>query len=162
MQRCRTCAATTTINEDDLKQALKKQYRKRFRRRRDRRQYKYDASLNPDAIADWLLEFRQAAAVENTHARDIYLDAIVVEKDTHLVTEAEVDSLASSMISRNSRQRMYYDFEMVRDLYRIFPGDVVTLQHDRYGLSSGKRGRVISLAENAQNETARVTVLVDE
>ena len=100
--------------------------------------------------------------MSNASTKDYFFDAISVEKDTHLTTESEVDILAAAMLNRDAKLRGLYTFKIVRELYKLFPGDVVTVKHDRLGLAAGKKGRIISMVEDAATETTELQVLINE
>jgi len=157
--------ATTVIEEEQYEKDLRKKYKRDRRKRRTRlnwQKYKLADSLNPDDISDWNLQFRKITPQENSRTLDYFKNSIAVEKDTHLITESEVDTLATGMLNRDGRLRGLYSFKITRNLYKLFPGEVITLQHDRFNLSSGKKGRVISMTEDAASETTSLEVLIDE
>ncbi|MBT8123695.1 MAG: hypothetical protein KJO81_02595, partial [Gammaproteobacteria bacterium] len=157
--------ATTVIDEEQYEDALKKKYRRtRSLRKKYRsfRKFKQADSVNPEEISDWAQEFRRADPVEVSNTKDYFRNAIEIEKDTHLITESQVDTLATNMLARDNKLRGIYSFSITRNLYKLFPGDVITLKHDRFNLSSGKKGRMISIVEDAASETTQLEVLVNE
>ena len=85
-----------------------------------------------------------------------------MERDTHLSDAAEAATLATNMISRDSKLRGIYSFRITRNLYKLFPGDVVMLYHDRYNLSAGKKGRVVSIVDDAATSTTSLELLINE
>jgi len=156
--------ATVIIDEEQLAKTLRHKFKRanKHKHKRDRHRFKLSDAINPDQISDWAQEFRKVGTVSNTLTRDYYRDAIEVEKNTHLVTESEVDTLAAAMLARDSKVRGLYTFKIARNLYKLFPGDVVTVRHDRFNLSTGKKGRIISMVEDAASETTDIEVLVNE
>ena len=155
--------ATVVIDEDRFEEQLhKKFHRDRRRRWRKHGSFKLADTVNPDQISDWAQEFRKVDTVSNPSTKDYYFDAVSIEKDTHLTTESEVSALANGYLKRDSKLRGLYSFRIARDLYKLFPGDVITVRHDRFGLSAGKKGRIISMVEDAATETTELQVLINE
>lgn len=130
------------------------------------RRYWSTGSLSDDVEAedrsDLSQEYRSTTPVTNTGARSRFEDAIVVEQETHLVDDAEAASLARKLLARESKARGIYEFTLERFQFWANPGDIVTVYHDRFGMSAGKSGRVLTIDDDAATGSSVMRVLVIE
>ena len=156
---------TTTFDEEEFIEMVRDKHRK-YRRRIRRKQYDYlppklADSLNPEVIEDWAHEFRKTTPSERPTVRSYFRDAVDREMHTHLTDETEVQTLSDEMIARDSRIRTLASFSIRENQFKVFPGDVVTIVHDRFNLSPpGKRGRVISVVEDSNAGFSQMQVLI--
>ena len=132
------------------------------KRRRRRRRYIPIGTVSPDEREDLDQEFRTVDPAENRGTKGRFEDAMPVEINTFIDDEAQTSNLAERLVARDSKARGIYSFTTDRFQFWANPGDIVNLYHDRYGLDSGKVGRILSIDDDAASGRSAVRVLVVE
>ncbi|MFI3221379.1 MAG: hypothetical protein QX189_20020 [Methylococcales bacterium] len=99
--------------------------------------------------------------VEDPTVKTLYkLDALPVVKDTMLIIGSEATTEATRLNNYFKTPRKVYKFTGFPKLMSLKLGQPVVLQHNRFGLSSGVSGQVISLAPNWLTSTIEIEVIV--
>lgn len=85
----------------------------------------------------------------NSTAQTLYkLDALPEQKDTLMLTDStgHVTAEATRLVNLWSTQRYVYRFIASSRFLQLQLGDMVTIVHRRFGLSSGAHAQIISTA----------------
>ena len=88
------------------------------------------------------------------------LDTIATTKETSLIVESEAIAEATRLTTFFKTPRIVYKFIGIPKLMSLKLGQAVVLQHNRFGLTSGKTGQVISLSPNWLTSTIEIEVIV--
>jgi hypothetical protein len=98
--------------------------------------------------------------IDNPSIRDFYPDAAELEFNTLLIEESDATSLTQHLFDVYSIPHQLYRVTASLDpaVASVQLGDVVRLQHPRYGLAAGKLGRVIGEQFDAVNNLATFEV----
>jgi hypothetical protein len=88
------------------------------------------------------------------------LDVSPVQKDTNILGGIDATALATKSNNYFKVPRTTYSFTGTSKLLSLHLGQQVTLKHNRFGLSSGKIGQVISLSPNWLAGTINVEVII--
>jgi len=99
--------------------------------------------------------------VIDTTVKNLYkLEAIAIPKNTVLIVSSEAASEATRLNAYYKVPRIVYKFTGLSKLMSLKLGQPVILQHNRFNLTSGKAGQVISLSPNWLNSTIEVEVII--
>lgn len=88
------------------------------------------------------------------------LEAEPPQKDTLLIDQSSASLEANRLLNYFKVQRKVYRFTGIRSLLSLVLGQQVRVFHNRYGLSSGVLGQVISLTPNWSDQRVDVEVLI--
>ena len=124
--------------------------------------FSVDDTVNPEDLSDWGQEYRSIEPYTVTSAKDYHLNARTVERFSLITDESDMQTIADRAIKRDSRLRNIYYITITRNLFRLEPGDVITLFHDRFELDNGKKGTVFQIAEDSVSKVADLGILVNE
>ena len=106
-------------------------------------------------------EWLTTTSTNLTTKADYKLNAAPPQEDTMLLRRIDAAAEADRRVTMWSTPRSVFEFVGTPDLINSLTlGCAVTLTHNRYGLSSGKNGVVISLSPNWFKGTITVQVLV--
>jgi hypothetical protein len=104
-------------------------------------------------------EYQVTDIASNANAKDINPNARELFIETgYLVNEADAIALRDDIVSRAHTKRDLFELQITAPRFQILPGHVVKIFYDRFGLSNGRQGEVLSVAEQA--ETTTITVLI--
>lgn len=99
--------------------------------------------------------------VHGTSVKNLYkLDSVVTPKDTLLISSTDAYNEAVRLNTYFSTPKIVYKFTGFPRLMYLKLGQAVTLTHNRFGLSAGKTGQVISLSPNWLTSTIDVEVII--
>jgi hypothetical protein len=99
--------------------------------------------------------------VTDTDVQATYkLTATPVQIDTNLIRGSDATSLATTLNNYFKVPRTVYAFTGTAKLLYLKLGQQVTLTHNRFGLSAGKTGQVITLSPNWVDGTINVEVII--
>lgn len=82
------------------------------------------------------------------------------ELRSNLLASADAQSIADERLSLLSPRRHVYNLRVVNHQYKLIPGDTITIDHPRFGLSGGKTGIIIGLTKDARGITTGLRVFV--
>lgn len=105
-------------------------------------------------------EWYTTTVADTTVQSNYKLDIIPIQKDTGLINKIDADALALRLNNYFKIPKTVFSFTGTTKLWSLKLGQEVTLKHNRFGLTSGKSGQVISLSPNWMNGTINVEVLV--
>lgn len=105
-------------------------------------------------------EWLTATASDSTTQSTYKLDTEPVMQETMLLVESDAQDEADRQLALLKVPRTVYKFEGTPDLLTLELGDAVTITHDRFGMSGGVTGMVVSLSPNWLNGHVTVGVLV--
>jgi hypothetical protein len=89
----------------------------------------------------------------NPDAPELFIDG------AFLYNQADADLLRDSIVARVGTRRDLFEITIVSPLFVIAPGMVVKIFYDRFGLSAGRNGEVLSIVENADATTLQVLMV---
>jgi len=98
--------------------------------------------------------------VDSTVQSDYKLDSTPVQLETALIRGTHSAALAQSLNSYWKVPRIIYSFTGTSKLLSLKLGQAVNIIHNRFGLTSGKDGQVISLSPNWVSGTISVEVII--
>lgn len=106
------------------------------------------------------LEWYSKTVVDSTIKSLYKLEGDPEQKDTSLLKGTDALAEATRLNDFFKVPRIVYSFTGSAKLLSLKLGQPVTLYHNRYGLSSGKSGQVVSLSPDWMKSTIKVEVLV--
>ena len=98
--------------------------------------------------------------IDSSVQSDYKLDSTPTQLETCLITGADCSALAQSLNSYWKVPRIVYTFTGTSKLLSLKLGQAVNITHNRFGLTSGKDGQVISLSPNWITGTISVEVII--
>jgi hypothetical protein len=98
--------------------------------------------------------------VDSTVQSDYKLDSTPTQLETALIRGIHSAALAQSLNSYWKVPRIIYSFTGTSKLLSLKLGQAVNITHNRFGLTSGKDGQVISLSPNWVTGTISVEVII--
>lgn len=102
-----------------------------------------------------------SATVHGTSVKTLYkLNSVVAPKDTLLISSTDAYTEALRLNNYFSTPKIVYKFTGFASLMSLKLGQSVVLQHNRFGLETGKTGQVISLRPNWLTSTIEVEVII--
>lgn len=105
---------------------------------------------------EWL-----TVTIKDDTIRSLYkLNVDPIQKDTYLITTANATTEATRLNDYFKTVRTTYGFTGTSKLLSLKVGQPVVLQHNRFGLSSGLSGQVVSLSPNWSKGQVGVEVLI--
>jgi hypothetical protein len=105
---------------------------------------------------EWYSKTVTDTAVESTYR----LDSTPVQTDTSLISGSDASALATTLNNYFKVPHTVYAFTGTAKLLYLKLGQQVTLTHNRFGLSAGKTGQVITLSPNWADGTINVEVII--
>lgn len=105
---------------------------------------------------EWYSKTITDTAVQSTYK----LTAAPVQTDTNLIRGVDATALATTLNDYFKVPRTVYAFTGTAKLLYLKLGQQVTLTHNRFGLTSGKTGQVITLSPNWADGTINVEVII--
>lgn len=108
------------------------------------------ASAASDAYRSFNEEEYRVIVNENRNIRRAAATAVEKKYDTALVDKVDAEALTQRLVNVYSEVRKVYRVRVTNLLFRVFIGDTVTLQLNRFGLSSGKKFVIVSISEDAE------------
>ena len=88
------------------------------------------------------------------------VDVSPVQMDTALIKGSESATLATTLNNYWKIPRIVYSFTGTNKLLSLKLGQAVNITHNRFGLTSGKDGQVVSLSPNWLKGTVNVEVII--
>lgn len=101
-----------------------------------------------------------ATAVDSGICTLYKLPTEVEPRNTYLINKAEAEAEALRINDYYKVQRTVYKFKGFANLFPLKLGQQVTLTHNRFGLSSGKAGQVVSLEYDWINSYITVGIII--
>ena len=98
--------------------------------------------------------------IDSTVQSNYKLDSSPVQMDTCLIKGTDSAALAKTLNDYWKVPRIVYSFTGTSKLLSLKLGQAINLTHNRFGLSSGKDGQVISLSPNWVNGTVNIEVII--
>ena len=98
--------------------------------------------------------------VDSTVQTDYKLDSTPTQIDTSLIRAVDSSALANTLNNYWKVPRIVYSFTGTSKLLSLKLGQAVNITHNRFGLTSGKDGQVISLSPNWATGTVSVEVII--
>ena len=105
---------------------------------------------------DWLSNTVVDTAIQKTYK----LDVLPVQLDTCLIQNADATALATYLNNYWKVPRIVYSFTGTSKLLSLKLGQAVNITHNRFGLTSGKDGQVVSISPNWMIGTVNVEVII--
>lgn len=105
---------------------------------------------------DWLSN----TVIDSTVQSDYKLDSTPTQIDTCLIRGTDCAALANSLNNYWKVPRIVYSFTGISKLLSLKLGQAVNITHNRFGLTSGKDGQVVSLSPNWATGTVSVEVII--
>jgi hypothetical protein len=76
-----------------------------------------------------------------------------------IYTEADALALRDAIVARVGTRRDLFEITIASPLFVLAPGMVVKIFYDRFGLSAGRNGEVLSIVENSDTTTIQVLMV---
>lgn len=114
------------------------------------------ANANSMFNDEWYSKTSTDTTVQTTYK----LDAAPVQMDTNLITGSDADVLATKLNNYFKVPHTVYAFTGTAKLLYLKLGQQVILTHNRFGLTAGKSGQVITLSPNWADGTINVEVII--
>lgn len=105
-------------------------------------------------------EWNSETVVDSAIQTKYKVDTTPVQKDTCLITQSGASSLATRLNNYFKVPKTVYKFTGTASLLSLKLGQRVNLTHNRFGLSAGVLGQVISLSPNWKSSTVEVEVII--
>ena len=105
---------------------------------------------------EWYSKTVTDTAVQETYK----LDSTPVQIDTNLIRGVDANALGTTLNNYFKVPHTVYAFTGTAKLLYLKLGQQVTLTHNRFGLSAGKTGQVITLSPNWVEGTINVEVII--
>lgn len=105
---------------------------------------------------EWYSKTVTDTAVQSTYK----LDVTPIQTDTNLISGVDATALATTLNEYFKVPHTVYAFTGTAKLLYLKLGQQVTLTHNRFGLSAGKTGQVITLSPNWADGTINVEVII--
>lgn len=105
-------------------------------------------------------EYLSSSVSDTLVSTNYILEKETVPKATLLLNKINADTEAQRLLTYFKTPRLTYSFTGTSRLLGLKLGQPVTLTHNRFGLSGGKTGQVISLSPNWLKSTIEVEVLI--
>lgn len=105
-------------------------------------------------------EWLTTTVVDDTVKAKYRLTGEPVQQDTMLLTRADADVEASRRLNLWKVPRIVYEFEGTPEMLSLVLGQPVTVYNNRFGMSNGVTGTVISLAPDWSNGHVKVRFIV--
>ena len=105
---------------------------------------------------EWMSNTVTDSAVQKTYK----LDSLPTQMDTCLIRGADCASLAKSLNDYWKVPKIVYAFTGTSKLLSLELGQQINITHNRFGLSSGKDGQVVSISPDWINGTVEVEVII--
>lgn len=112
------------------------------------------------AIVTYADEWYTSSVLDSVVKENYKIESTPVQQDTCLITKTAADALALSINNYFKVPRTVYSFVGKSSLFSLKLGQAVTLTHNRFGLSNGKSGQVISLSPDWVAGTINVEVII--
>ena len=112
------------------------------------------------AITMYANEWYTSSILDATVKANYKIQSTPEQQDTCLITKTDADALALSINNYFKVPRTVYSFVGKSSLFSLKLGQAVTLTHNRFGLSNGKSGQVISLSPDWVAGTINVEVII--
>lgn len=115
----------------------------------------------------WSEEFRFVEAYKNANVRSTFPLSREIEIETLLDDGAGAAALGEEWGQRDRRLKHLYTFTMYRNLFKVSPGDIVSIDfrdadgETRFDLA-GDQGEVIRVVENGSTRDVALSVLVPQ
>lgn len=115
----------------------------------------------PEVHKEYFSKETLPALSTDTTIRDLYkLNVVPEEKQSLLISSTDANNEALRLNTYTKVPRIVYKFTGTSRLFSLVLGQQVTLTHNRFNLSSGKTGQVISLSPQWSSGVIDVEVLV--
>jgi hypothetical protein len=111
-------------------------------------------------IVTYAQEWYTSSVLDATIKENYKIESTPEQQNTCLITKADADALALSINNYFKVPRTVYSFVGKSSLFSLKLGQAVTLTHNRFGLSNGKSGQVISLSPDWVAGTINVEVII--
>ena len=118
-----------------------------------------DATLSVANRALMSTEMLETDAHDNSGATTVTPSSTQVIIDTPFRNVAGANALIGDIASRIGEWRELFELEIVAPMFVIDPGMIVCVKHDRFNLSGGRNGEVISVVETADSTVLQVLMV---
>jgi hypothetical protein len=105
-------------------------------------------------------EWYTTTVVDSQVQSDYKTDVSPTQKNTALLTSSAANSLATRLNNYYKIPKTVYGFTADASMLSLKLGQQVVLYHNRFGLSSGKSGQVVSLTPNWISGSIEVEVII--
>lgn len=118
-------------------------------------------AIPPEHKALFKKDYPLTVSSKNNTAASLYIDnATPAQKDTHLISTASAQAEADRLTAFTSARHTLYTFNGLASCMTLELGQLVTIQHNRFGMDSGVLAQVVKLSIDWFNFRVQVWVLV--
>lgn len=119
------------------------------------------ATLIPDTTKADLAQEWLITTVTDSSALSLYkLSNNPEQKDTYLITTESTKKEADRLLTSYKTQKTVYSLTVTSKYIGLNLGDWITLQHNRFGLQSGKPGQIISISPQWRKGLVDLEVMI--
>lgn len=109
------------------------------------------AASATDAQKSFVIEQYRKLIIEDRNTRTKTKNGVEIVFNSLLANEADAQDYLDRLVRVYQEQRKVYRVKVIDLLFRVFIGDVITLQYPRYGLESGRDFIITSIGEDAED-----------
>jgi hypothetical protein len=105
-------------------------------------------------------EYQVTDIASNANSKDINPNAQeLFLQSGYIVNEADAITLRDDIVSRAHVKRDLFEVAVTAPRFQILPGHIVKIFYDRFGLSNGRQGEVLTVVESAEITTLQIMVM---
>lgn len=123
-------------------------------------QTSFAGTLPSTHVTKFKEEWLSNTIVDTDIQRTYKLDVLPIQLDTCLIQNSDATALATYLNNYWKVPRIVYSFTGTRKLLSLKLGQAVNITHNRFGLTSGKDGQIVSISPNWMTGTVNVEVII--